>query len=51
MFVPHESDIRTKSCGPNYKKTFEPFFKKKKKHFWQSVGAILENVSATETIV
>ena len=54
MFVPHASEIWTKSYGPNYTK-FWGFWKKKtvfffKNHFWQSVGAILEDISVAETI-
>ena len=61
MFVPHANEIWTKSSGPNYTK-FWAFWQKKpglkktnkqtnKKHFWQSVGAILEDVPVAETIV
>ena len=51
MFVPHASEILTKSYGPNYTNfwTFWPKKKKKKKkklnHLRQSVDAILEDVS------
>ena len=54
MFVPHASEILIKSYGPNcakfwafWQKTefLKPFF------FLQSVDAILEDVSVTETIV
>ena len=63
MFVPHASKIWTKSYGPNCtkfwalkKKKREKKKKRKKKrifinHFWQSVDAILEDVSVAETIV
>ena len=39
-----------KSYGPNYTK-FWAFWQKMVNHFWQSVDAILEDVSVTETIV
>ena len=53
MFVPHASEIWTKSYGPNYTK-FWAFWQKTgffKNHFWQSIDAILEDVSLAETIV
>ena len=53
MFVPHASGIWTKSYGPNYTK-FSAFWQKmfkKKTHFWQNVGAILEEVWVAEIIV
>ena len=61
MFVPYASEIWTKSYGPNYTK-FWAFWQKQKqnnnnkktgfyKHFWQSVDAILEDVSVAEIIV
>ena len=54
MFVPHASEIWTKSYGPNYTK-FWAFWQEKtgffKNHFWQSVDAILEDVSVAEKIV
>ena len=40
----------TKSYGPNYIK-FWAFHRKMIKNFWQSVDAILEDFSVTETIV
>ena len=54
MFVPHASEIWTKSYGPNNTK-FWTFWQKKKpgffkKQFWQSVDAILEDVSVAETV-
>ena len=39
-----------KSYGPNYTK-FWAFWHKMVNHFWQSVDAILEDISGTETIV
>ena len=56
MFVPHAGGIWTKSYGPNYAKFWAFLPKKQNKtfflnHFWQSVDAILEDVSAAETIV
>ena len=59
LFVTHASEIWIKSHGPNNTK-FWAFWqqqKKKKKKlgflkpFWQSVDAILEDVSVVETIV
>ena len=54
MFVPHANEIWTKSYGPKYLKVHEilSFLEKKKffKPFWQSVDAILEDVSVAETI-
>ena len=64
MFVPHASEIWTKSDGLNLTtRNFELFDKikskktKEKKNdflktiFWQSIAAILEDVSVAETIV
>ena len=42
--------IWTKSYGPNHTK-FCAFWQKMVNKFWQSVDAILEDVSVTETIV
>ena len=54
MFVTHGSEIWTKSLGPNYTK-FWAFWQKENRvfenYFWQSVGAILENIYVPETIV
>ena len=53
MFVPHASEIWTKSYGPNYTIFFFLLFDKNrvfKNHFWQSVDVILEDVSAAEAI-
>ena len=52
MFVPHASEIWTKSYGPNYTK-FELFDKKMGflKPFLTKRGAILQDVSVAETIV
>ena len=52
MFAPYASEIWTKSYGPNYTK-FWAFLQKADffyKHFWQSVDAILEDVSVADTI-
>ena len=51
MFVPHASEIWTKSFGPNYT-NFELFDKKPVflNHFGQSVDAILEDVLVAETM-
>ena len=54
MFVPYASEIWTKSYGPNCSK-FRAFWpnkqtNKKTKKFWQSVDAILEDVSMAEII-
>ena len=46
----HAGEIWTKSYGPNYTK-FWTFWQKMVNNFWQSVDVILEDVSATETIV
>ena len=53
MFVPHASEIWTKSYGPNYTKFWACWQKKNSffNHFWQSVDAILEDVSVAETII
>ena len=48
--VPHADEIWTKSYGPN-NTNFWAFWQKMVNHFWQSVNAILEDVSVTETIV
>ena len=53
MFVPRASEIWTKSYGPNYTK-FWAFWQTAgffENHFWQSVDAILEDVSVAEIIV
>ena len=54
MFIPHASEIWTKSYGPNYTK-FWAFCQKtgvfKTILKWQSVEAILEDISVAETIV
>ena len=53
MFVPHGSEIWTKSYGRNYTK-FWAFWKKNrffKIIFWKSADAILEDVSVAETIL
>ena len=50
IFVPHASEIWTKLYDSNYKK-FWAFWQKKTcffNHFWQSVDAILKDVSAAE---
>ena len=49
----HASEIWTKLCGPNYTK-FGAFWQKNRffqNHFWQSIDAILEDVSVTKTNV
>ena len=52
MFVPYDSEIWTKSYGPNYTKfwAFDKtgFFYT---NFWQRVDAILEYVSVAKIIV
>ena len=56
MFVPHASEIWTKSYGLNHTQ-FWTFWQKKgglcKNHFWQSVDAIFEDLSVgvVETLV
>ena len=50
LFEPHAGKIWTKSYGPNYTK-FGAFWQKMVNNFWQSVDAILEDVSVTETVV
>ena len=50
VFGPHAGRIWTKSYGPNYTE-FWAFWQKMVYHFWQSIDAILEDVSVTETIV
>ena len=47
---PHAGGIWTKSYGPNHTK-FCALWQKMVNNFWQSVDAILEDVSVTETIV
>ena len=51
MLVKFEQNhmVRTKSYDPNFTK-FWAFWQKVVNHFWQSVDAILEDVSVTETI-
>ena len=52
MFVPHACEIWTKSYGPKFT-NFWAFWQKigfLKTIFWQSVDAILEDVSVVETI-
>ena len=52
MFVPHASEIWTKSYGQNYTK-FWAFWQKNWVFltiFWQRVDAILENVSVVEIL-
>ena len=46
----HAGEILTESYGPNYTK-FWPFWQILVNDFWQSVDAIFEDVSVTETIV
>ena len=43
-------EFEQKSYGPNYMK-FWAFSQKMVNHFWQSVDAILKDVSVSETIV
>ena len=50
VFEPHIGEIRTKSYGPNHTKCCASW-QKMINNFWQSVDAILEDVSATQTIV
>ena len=52
MFVPHAGEYWTKSYGSKYKKIWAVLRKTGIfwNHFWQSVGAILEDVSVAETI-
>ena len=49
MFLPYANEIWTKSYGPNYVK-FWAFWQNRffYNHFWQRVGAILEDVSEAE---
>ena len=47
-YLNHADEIWTKSCGLNYTKIF---WQKMVNNFWQSVDAILKDVSVTETIV
>ena len=47
---PHAGEILTKLYGPNYRE-FWAFWHKMVNRFWQSVDAIMEDVSVTETIV
>ena len=51
MFVPHASEIWTKSYDPNYTKIWA-FWQKTGflNHFWQRVDAILQDVSVAEII-
>ena len=52
MFVPYDSEIWTKSYGPNCTKIWA-FWQKKQvfyNHFWQSIDAILEDVSVSKII-
>ena len=60
MFVPQASEIWTNSYGQNRQNytNFWPFWQKMfcfvfvfLNHFWQSVDAILEDVSVAETII
>ena len=52
MFVPHASEIWTRSYVPNNAK-FRAFDKKLCfiKPFWKSIDAIVEDVSVAESIV
>ena len=53
MFVPHASEIWTKSYGPKYTK-FGAFLQKKQVFynlFWQRFDVILKRVFVVETIV
>ena len=50
VFGPHAGEIWTKSYGLNRTKFFA-FWQKMDNNFWQSVDAILEDVSVTETII
>ena len=45
----HDGEIWWKLYGPNYTK-FWTFWQKMVNHFWQSVDAILDDVSVTEML-
>ena len=49
-YLDHAGEIWTNTYGPNYAKCWA-FWRKMVNHFWQSVDAILEDVSVTKTIV